>query len=136
MDAWMSDFISNDASKSLAEFVDNLRDTINRVAGITEKQRGYFIHIAGYAVSGSSHHPEFYQITNCPLDPQTGNYPVLDTTLYSQEDFWRQNSLTPLNSQFTDGKGENNSLGALSALCGKSTGSLLTFSTALFFQLI
>jgi hypothetical protein len=105
MDTWMRDFISNDASESLAKFVDNLRDTINRMATINERQNGYFIHVAGYAGSRHTYHPEFYYITNYQIDRQTGGYSVPDTTLHSQEDFWSQNSSTPLSSLFVEGKG-------------------------------
>lgn len=105
MDTWMRGFISDDASESLARFVDNLRDTINRIATINEKQDGYFIHIAGYAVSNHAHHPEFYYITNYQIDSNTGGYLVPDMTLRSQEDFWSQNSSTPLSRLFVGGKG-------------------------------
>ena len=105
MDSWMKGFISGDASESLAKFVDNLRDTINRTATIDEKQDGFFIHIAGYAVSGQAHHPEFYYITNYQIDSHTGGYLVPNTTLQSKEDFWSQNSSTPLSTLFAGGKG-------------------------------
>jgi hypothetical protein len=105
MDEWMRDFISNETSKSLAEFVDYLRDAINGSATIKEKQKGYFIHIAGYAGSGRTNHPEFYYITNCQIDQQTGKYLVPNTTLHSKEDFWSTYSSKPLSSLFVNGTG-------------------------------
>ena len=105
MDRWMTSFILNDASESINMFVDSLRDTINRMATIDEKQCGYFIHLAGYAHSMHANHPEFYYITNYHIDSQTGAYSVLDATLHSREDFWSRHSSPSMSSLFSRGKG-------------------------------
>lgn len=105
MDKWMKDFISEDASQSLAEFVDNLRGTMDTRASDEEKGEGYFLHIAGYAGSGHARHPEFYHITNYRIDQTTGHYFIEDPALRSSEDFWRNNQATPLDVLFADGRG-------------------------------
>ena len=105
MDEFMKDVISADNSESLYKFVDNLSKVINNTATDDEKKIGYFIHIAGYSVSGHFIHPEFYHITNYKIDPQFGNYIVPDTTLRYSEDFWNKHSPTTLSSLFFGGKG-------------------------------
>lgn len=104
MDEWMKDFISADTSRSLAEFVDNLRNTIDTRASAEEKGEGYFIHIAGYAESGGTKHPEFYHITNYEIVRPGGSYIIRDPALRSSEDFWSKYEGTPF-SLFAGGKG-------------------------------
>jgi hypothetical protein len=98
MDRWMRDFISDDTAGSLAGFVDNLRDAMNRVATSDEKRLGYFIHVAGYAGSGQTSHPEFHKVSNCEIDQQTGDY-VSGATLYSAQE--------PLSTPFPPGYGQS-----------------------------
>lgn len=101
----MRDFIAGDTSRSLDEFVDNLRGTMDTRASDEEKGEGYFLHIAGYAESGDTKHPEFYHITNYEIVRPGGGYIIRDPTLRSSEDFWRNNQATPLNVLFAGGRG-------------------------------
>jgi len=105
LDSWLLNYIHNDKSKDLKNFVISLTNALNQETDQIDKQSGYFFHIAGYAGPSNSLHPEFYHITNYSIDPTTGNYSVLNPYLQFSEDFWRQNSSVPINQLFSNKKG-------------------------------
>jgi hypothetical protein len=105
MDVWMPQFVAKDKSSDLKTFVINLTNVLNTSATSVERLEGYFLHIAGYVVVGGDAHPEFYHITNYAIDPVSGNYAILDTSLSFSEDFWSKYSLLQSNMLFANYKG-------------------------------
>lgn len=92
MDSWMNDFINSQKhieNISIELFSRNLKDRIEDEITPQEKNKGYLIHIAGYAKENGLYHPEFWFIRNIhSMNPQTGEYEDVRDVFEISEDFW------------------------------------------------
>lgn len=103
MDRWLDDFIANDLTSSLKEFVDSLSEAINGTSPAFSKT-GYIFHIAGYQQIKGIYHPEFYHITNFTIAAD-GDYQPTRSKLESSEDFWSKHSHLSEEERFGSHKG-------------------------------
>lgn len=99
MDVWLPQFIAADASVSLEEFAESLRSAVDQEATDTQKNSGYFFHLAGYQDGSDGIHPEFYHVTNFDMD-SAGNYQVTSLDMRVSEDFWSTHGGRPLDEVF------------------------------------
>jgi hypothetical protein len=92
MDVWMKAFIrsqSRSGARTLSEFAEALRTSLESQMLRQEKRKGSMVHLAGYVDSAGLQHPEFYYVRNVyGIDVNTGGYYDIKDQFAASEDFW------------------------------------------------
>jgi len=92
MDQWMNNFIQQQGNarvSSVSDFASNLRGALELQLSSDEKNRGSFVHIAGYVEENSMSHPEFWFVRNVTgINNNTGAYNGFSSSFQVTEDFW------------------------------------------------